>query len=144
MNKENLKQFVFISSSAVYDVDNFSIPYSEETPMKENKYWTSYGTNKIEAENFLKEKFEDLQLNLIILRPSSFEECKRSLMSTSNTSEIRSNVSNPGCAVLVHHFETVAGSLPNCFANHLLVRFFSASTTFNLLMSFVISIGLTI
>ncbi|WP_244990616.1 NAD-dependent epimerase/dehydratase family protein [Clostridium algidicarnis] len=70
LNKENLKQFVFISSSAVYDVDNFSIPYSEETPMKENKYWTSYGTNKIEAENFLKEKFEDLQLNLIILRPS--------------------------------------------------------------------------
>ncbi|PRR82524.1 NAD-dependent epimerase/dehydratase family protein [Clostridium vincentii] len=69
LNKENLKQFVFISSSAVYDVENFSIPYSEETPLKENKYWTSYGTNKIEAEYFLIEKFQNTQRDLIILRP---------------------------------------------------------------------------
>lgn len=69
LNKENLKQFVFISSSAVYDIENFSIPYSEETPVKENKYWTSYGTNKIEAENFLIERFQNAQTNLIILRP---------------------------------------------------------------------------
>ncbi len=35
----------------------------------------------------------------------------------------------------IHHFDTVPGSLPNCWANHLLVRFFSASTTFNLFIS---------
>ena len=32
--------------------------------------------------------------------------------------------------LLVHHFDTVAGSFPNCSANHLLVRFLSARTTF--------------
>lgn len=69
INKENLKQFVFISSSAVYDIENFSIPYSEETPLKENKYWGSYGANKIKAENFLIEKFQNTQTDLIILRP---------------------------------------------------------------------------
>lgn len=69
LNKESLKQFVFISSSAVYDVKNFSIPYSEETPLKENKYWTSYGINKIEAEDFLIEKFMNTKTDLIILRP---------------------------------------------------------------------------
>ena len=69
LDKKNLKQFVFISSSAVYDIENFSIPYSEETPLGENKYWTSYGTNKIEAEKFLKEKFQNTKASLIILRP---------------------------------------------------------------------------
>ncbi len=69
LDKENLKKFVFISSSAVYDVENFSIPYREETPLEENKYWTSYGTNKIKAENFLIEKFQNSQTGLIILRP---------------------------------------------------------------------------
>lgn len=69
LNKENLKEFVFISSSAVYDVENFSIPYKEGTPLKENKYWTSYGINKIEAENFLIQKFKNTQNNLLIIRP---------------------------------------------------------------------------
>lgn len=69
LNKESLKKFIFISSSAVYDIENFSIPYSEETPLKENKYWTSYGLNKIEAEDFLIGRFQNTQTNLIILRP---------------------------------------------------------------------------
>ena len=69
LNKENLKHFVFISSSAVYDVENFNIPYNEETPLKETKYWTSYGTNKIQAEDFLIRKFQSSQSQLIILRP---------------------------------------------------------------------------
>ncbi|ADL50652.1 NAD-dependent epimerase/dehydratase family protein [Clostridium cellulovorans] len=69
LNKENLKQFLFISSSAVYDVENFSIPYNEETPLKENKYWTAYGANKIEAESFLIESFQQTKTNLIIIRP---------------------------------------------------------------------------
>ena len=36
-----------------------------------------------------------------------------------------------GCALLVHHLDTAAWSTPICSANHLLVRFFSASTTFS-------------
>lgn len=69
LNKEELEKFVFISSSAVYDVKNLSIPYSEEDLLNENKYWTSYGTNKIKAEDFLIEKFQNLQTDLVILRP---------------------------------------------------------------------------
>lgn len=69
LNKDNLKKFVLISSSAVYDVENLNIPYKEEDPLDENKYWTNYGKNKIEAENFLIEKFKDSKLNLVILRP---------------------------------------------------------------------------
>ena len=45
-----------------------------------------------------------------------------------------------GCDVFVHHFETVAGSFPSCYANHLLERFFSTSITFILFMSFVSAI----
>ncbi len=60
---------------------------------------------------------------------SSKEEFSNSLTSTSSTLAIRNNVSSPGCEVLVHHFDTVAGSLPNCSANYLLVRFFSTRTT---------------
>lgn len=69
LNKENLKKFVLISSSAVYDVENLNIPYKEEDPLNENKYWTDYGKNKIEAENFLIGKFQDSNTDLVILRP---------------------------------------------------------------------------
>ena len=48
---------------------------------------------------------------------------------------ISTRVAKLGCMVLVHHLDTVPGSLPNCWANHLLVRFFSAITTFNLFIS---------
>ncbi len=37
---------------------------------------------------------------------------------------------------MVHHFETVVGSFPNCSDNHLLVRCFSTSTIFILFKSF--------
>ena len=40
---------------------------------------------------------------------------------------------------LVHHFETVEGATPNCSANHLLLLFFSAKTTFSLSMSLSMS-----
>lgn len=68
LNKESLKKFVFISSSAVYDVENLKIPYKEEYPLNENKYWTSYGKNKIKAEDFLIEKFQNSKTDLVILR----------------------------------------------------------------------------
>ena len=51
------------------------------------------------------------------------------------SSAILYRVSKPGCAALVHHFETVAGSFPSCSASHLLVFFFSAKTTFSLFKS---------
>lgn len=69
LNKENLKKFVLISSSAVYDVQNLIIPYKEKDPLGRNKYWTNYGKNKIEAESFLIERFQDSNTDLVILRP---------------------------------------------------------------------------
>ena len=56
-------------------------------------------------------------------------------MSTSKTLAMFTRVSSGGWLLLVHHLLTVAGSLPNCSANHLFVRFCSARTTFSLLMS---------
>lgn len=66
---DKLQKFVFISSSAVYDIENIDTPFNESDPVKENIYWTSYGQNKIEAELFYKERFQDSDTNLIILRP---------------------------------------------------------------------------
>lgn len=69
LNKEELESFVFISSSAVYDVDSLTFPFKENDPLKENTYWTSYGQNKIEAEKYYIENFRDSLIDLIILRP---------------------------------------------------------------------------
>jgi nucleoside-diphosphate-sugar epimerase len=69
LNKEELESFVFISSSAVYDVDSLTFPFKEDDLLKENTYWTSYGQNKIEAENYYIENFRDSSIDLIILRP---------------------------------------------------------------------------
>lgn len=69
LNKENLEKFVLISSSAVYDIEKLNIPYKEEDLLNENKYWTDYGRNKIESENFLIEKFQGSKMNLVVLRP---------------------------------------------------------------------------
>jgi nucleoside-diphosphate-sugar epimerase len=69
INVGAVKKFVFISSSAVYDVEECNIPYLETDKLKENKYWTFYGQNKIEAESFLVDKFKNTSTNLIILRP---------------------------------------------------------------------------
>ena len=69
LDKQELESFVFISSSAVYDIDSLTFPFKEKDPLKENTYWTSYGQNKIEAENYYIESFKDSSTNLIILRP---------------------------------------------------------------------------
>lgn len=60
---------IFISSSAVYDSDNISAPYSENMQLGRNKYWQDYGTNKIEAEEYLMNFYKDKNINLYILRP---------------------------------------------------------------------------
>lgn len=63
----------------------------------------------------------------------------RTLVSHSNKSDILSRVWRSGCDVLVHHLLTVVTFLPSCSANHLLVLFFSARTTFSLFKSFIAS-----
>lgn len=65
----SVKQFVFLSSSAVYDVEHLTVPYHEEDPLAENQYWTFYGTGKIEAEHYYSEFLKKNGTNLIILRP---------------------------------------------------------------------------
>lgn len=52
-------------------------------------------------------------------------------MSTSSSSEISANVFKSGWILLVHHFDTVAWSFPNCSASHLFVFWCSTSTTFS-------------
>ena len=64
----------------------------------------------------------------------TLDSTSKSLMSTSNNLAISKKVSMLGCDVLVHHLETVAGSLPNVSASHLLVLFFSTKTTLILLI----------
>lgn len=65
----NLKAFLFISSSAVYDVEHLNIPFVENDNLAENKYWTYYGRNKIEAESYLQDTLGNTNTNLYILRP---------------------------------------------------------------------------
>lgn len=69
ISKDNLKKIVFISSSAVYDVENVMVPYKETDVLKSNIYWTSYGQNKIEAERYYSKAFSNTETELIILRP---------------------------------------------------------------------------
>ena len=49
-------------------------------------------------------------------------------ISTLRTSAICANVFKSSCAWLLHHFDTVAGSLCKVFANHLLIIPLSANT----------------
>lgn len=62
-------------------------------------------------------------------------------MSTSSNSATRVKVYRSGWLVLVHHFDTVAGSLSSCSASHLLVRSVSANTA---LIRFIRSILISI
>jgi len=66
---EPVKKLVFISSSAVYDVEHLVIPFKEDDTLAENKYWTFYGQGKIDAEQYYTEFLRDKSANLVILRP---------------------------------------------------------------------------
>lgn len=61
----------------------------------------------------------------------------KSLLSTFNSSAILERVTRSGCETFVHHLETVDGSLPNSFANHLPVFFFSTRTILSRFISFI-------
>lgn len=69
LDKTELEFFIFISSSAVYDVENIKIPFYENSLLGENKYWTSYGLNKIKLEKFYQVSFQNKKPKLFILRP---------------------------------------------------------------------------
>lgn len=58
------KDYIFISSSAVYPETNVQ-PFSENQSIGSNKIWGKYGTDKIEAEEYLISKVP----NAYILRP---------------------------------------------------------------------------
>lgn len=66
---DTISKFVFISSSAVYDIDHITSPFKETDRICENTLWTFYGKDKIEAEQNYIEKFKNEKTNLIFLRP---------------------------------------------------------------------------
>ncbi len=69
LNYEKLEKFIFISSSAVYDMESYKIPFKESAMLGENKYWGEYGKNKIQCEEFLEDKYNYSNVQLVILRP---------------------------------------------------------------------------
>lgn len=69
LNREVIETFVFISSSAVYDVKALEIPYRENDRLGENPYWWDYGSDKIKAEFYYTGHFIWTDTKLIILRP---------------------------------------------------------------------------
>lgn len=69
LNREKIETFVFISSSAVYNVKALEIPYKEEDSLAENPYWWNYGEDKIKAEFYYTGHFVWTNTKLIIIRP---------------------------------------------------------------------------
>jgi nucleoside-diphosphate-sugar epimerase len=66
---DGVKKLVFISSSAVYDVEHLQIPFVETDALAENKYWTFYGKGKIDAEKYYEEFLKDKKTDLVMVRP---------------------------------------------------------------------------
>ncbi len=60
----DFKDYILISSSAVYP-ETASQPFSEDTPVEENKIWGAYSTGKIQAEKALRKRVP----TAYILRP---------------------------------------------------------------------------
>lgn len=53
-----VEKYIFISSSAVYP-ETLKLPFKETDVTGRNKFWGDYGTNKLEAENYLFSKKAD-------------------------------------------------------------------------------------
>ncbi len=60
----SFEDYILISSSAVYP-ETETQPFTEETAIGKNKFWGKYGTDKIDAENVLRQRVP----NAYILRP---------------------------------------------------------------------------
>ncbi len=69
LDREKIEAFVFISSSAVYNVKALEIPYKEDDSLAENPYWWNYGADKIKAEFYYTGHFVWTDTKLIIIRP---------------------------------------------------------------------------
>ena len=61
------EDYIFISSSAVYPETNAQ-PFTEEQDCGRNSIWGDYGTNKLQAEEYLRENVP----NAYMLRPPYF------------------------------------------------------------------------
>ena len=70
LDRECIETFIFISSSAVYDIKSLDIPYKEGDSLAENPYWWDYGTDKIKAESYYRGHFIWTKTRLVILRPA--------------------------------------------------------------------------
>lgn len=68
LNKDSIKKYFFISSSAVYSPSN-ELPINEEGIKGANEYWQEYGIDKYEAERFFLEQFKKSKFPVVILRP---------------------------------------------------------------------------
>lgn len=62
---DHIKDYIFISSSAVYPETN-TLPFHEEQPIGKNSIWGKYGMDKVEAERYLLSRVP----HAYILRPS--------------------------------------------------------------------------
>lgn len=68
LDKNALTDFIFISSSSVYDVDNLTVPFRVGDALGRN-IWGDYGTDKIKAEEYLCREFSNGNTRLTVLRP---------------------------------------------------------------------------
>ena len=69
LSAEGPEKFIFLSSSAVYDIENLKPPFRETDAIGENRYWTFYGKDKIDAEAVYMKHFFNIPTQLSILRP---------------------------------------------------------------------------
>ncbi len=69
LDTQVLEKLIFISSSAVYKIDDLKAPFAETDLLGVNSFWYDYGTNKIEAEDYYKEYINSTKASLVILRP---------------------------------------------------------------------------
>lgn len=64
---DNLKKYIYISSSAVYDFAACTQPIQEDAPKGANCFG-QYGLDKLAAENYLIEQFANTPIECVILR----------------------------------------------------------------------------
>lgn len=63
------KNFIYISSSSVYDAEGLKAPFKEDDSLGKNRYWGDYGTNKAAAERVYTDFYGKSGGALTILRP---------------------------------------------------------------------------
>ncbi|MCP4178346.1 MAG: NAD-dependent epimerase/dehydratase family protein [bacterium] len=65
---KNINAYVFISSGAIYKENN-KLPFTEISATGKNSFWGCYGTDKLEAENYLMDIYKQNSFPVVILRP---------------------------------------------------------------------------